>query len=137
MEGAYSRISPMDLFDRILAGLEDEHEIEVLCNLMLTKLVVVDPEETARHLDGIGERYRKILDFKPKDNAVKQEVEKVNEAKKGVLKVTLLLNDIVPANASSGGNLQSEKWKQYWEWVVKEFRAQLASVEQEVKSQAA
>ncbi|KAL9641079.1 MAG: hypothetical protein Q9204_000349 [Flavoplaca sp. TL-2023a] len=137
MEGAYSRISPMDLFDRILAGLEDEHEIEVLCNLMLTKLVVVDPEETARHLDGIGERYRKILDFKPKDNAVKQEVEKVNEAKKGALKVTLLLNDIVPANASSGVHLQSEKWKQYWEWVVKEFRAQLASVEQEVKSQAA
>lgn len=130
MEGAYSRISPMDLFDRIFAGLEDEHEIEVLCNLMLTKLVVLDPEETARHLDSIAERYRKILDFKPKDNAVKQEVEKLHEAKKGVLKVTLLLNDVVPANASSGGNLQSEKWRQYWEWVFKEFR-------QEVKSQAA
>ncbi len=130
MEGAYSRISPMDLFERILAGLEDEHEIEVLCNLMLTKLVVLDPEETARHLDPIAERYRKILDFKPKDNAVKQEVEKLHEAKKGVLKVTLLLNDVVPANASSGGNLQSEKWRQYWEWVFKEFR-------QEIKSQAA
>ncbi|KAL8670060.1 MAG: hypothetical protein Q9168_005379 [Polycauliona sp. 1 TL-2023] len=137
MEGAYSRISPTDLFDRILAGLEDEHEIEVLCNLMLTKLVVLDSEETARHLDAIAERYRKILDFKPKDNAVKQEVEKLDEAKKGVLKVTLLLKDIVPGNVSSGGNLQSEKWKQYWEWVVKEFRAQLTSVEQEIKSQAA
>ncbi|KAL8770901.1 MAG: hypothetical protein Q9209_003552 [Squamulea sp. 1 TL-2023] len=136
MEGAYSRIRPVDMFERILAGLEDEHEIEVLCNLMLTKLVVLDPEETARHLDSIAERYRKILDFKPKDNAVKQEVEKLNEAKRGVLKVTLLLHDIVPANASLGGNLQSEKWKQYWEWVVKEFRAQLTSVEQEVKSQA-
>ncbi|KAL8700756.1 MAG: hypothetical protein Q9224_000819 [Gallowayella concinna] len=137
MEGAYARISPADLFDRILAGLEDEHEIKVLCNLMLTKLVVLDAEETGRHLDSIAERYRSILAFKPKDNAVKQEVEKLQEANKGVLKVTLLLHEIVPGKASLGGNVQSEKWKGYWEWTGKEFKAQLASVEQDVKSQAA
>ncbi|KAL8808942.1 MAG: hypothetical protein Q9223_003579 [Gallowayella weberi] len=137
MEGAYGRISPADLFERILAGLEDEHEIKVLCNLMLSKLVVLDAEETGRHLDSIAERYRSILAFKPKDNAVKQEVEKLQEANKGVLKVTLLLQEIVPGKASSGGQVQSEKWKAYWEWTGKEFKAQLASVEQDVKSQAA
>ncbi|KAL8690034.1 MAG: hypothetical protein Q9218_004434 [Villophora microphyllina] len=134
MEGAYSRINTVDLFDRIVDGLDDEHEIKILCNLMLTKLVVLDPDETGRHVDVIVERYRSILTFKLKDTAVKQEIEKLNEANKGVLKVTLLLHDTLPANTSSGSNFQSEKWKGYWDWVAKEFRGQLASVEQEMKS---
>ncbi|KAL9000054.1 MAG: hypothetical protein Q9188_005766 [Gyalolechia gomerana] len=137
MEAAYSRISPVDLFDRIIAGLGDEHEIKVLSNLMLTKLVHIDPEETGRHLDAIAERYRSILAFKPKENAVKQEVEKLNEANKGVLKVTQLLQNILPSNASAANNLQGEKWKGYWDWVGKDFKSQLAGVEQELRSQAA
>ena len=131
MEGAYSRIGPVDLFDRIIAGLEDEHEIKVLCNLMLTKLVIVDPDETSRHLDSIAERYRAILTFKPKESAVKQEVEKINESTKGVLRLTLLLHKTLPASTCSGNNLQSEKWKGYWDFVAKDFRTQLMSVEQE------
>ncbi|KAI4105066.1 MAG: hypothetical protein L6R37_002954 [Teloschistes peruensis] len=137
MEGAYSRINPVDLFDRIGDGLEDEHEIQILCNLMLTKLVALDPDETSRQVDVIVERYRSILTFKLKDTAVKQEIEKLNEANKGVLKVTLLLHDTLSARTSSGSNPPSEKWKGYWDWVAKEFRGQLASVEQEMKSQTA
>ncbi|KAL8763671.1 MAG: hypothetical protein Q9184_000566 [Pyrenodesmia sp. 2 TL-2023] len=137
MEGAYTRISPIDLFGRVTAGLGDEHEIKVLSNLMLTKLVYIDPEETGRHLDSIADRYRTILAFKPKENAIKQEIEKLNEANRGVLKVTLLLHDVLPANASAANNLQSEKWKGYWDWVGKDFRSQLSNVEQEMRSQAA
>lgn len=137
MEAAYSRISPVSLFDRIIAGLGDEHEIKVLCNLMLTKLVHIDPEETGRHLDAIAERYRSILAFKPKENAVKQEVEKLTEANKGVLKVTVLIHDVLPSNASAANSLQGEKWKGYWDWVGKDFKSQLAGVEQELRSQAA
>ncbi|KAI4196274.1 MAG: hypothetical protein LQ350_006645 [Teloschistes chrysophthalmus] len=137
MEGAYSRINPVDLFDRISDGLEDEHEIQILCNLMLSKLVALDPDETGRQVDVIVERYRSILTFKLKDNAVKQEIEKLNESNKGVLKVTLLLHDSLSARTSSGSNAPSEKWKGYWDWVAKEFRGQLASVEQEMKSQTA
>lgn len=137
MEGAYSRISPVDLFGRIIAGLVDDHEIKVLSNLMLSKLVYIDPEETGRHLDPIAERYRSILAFKPKENAVKQEIEKLNEANKGVLKVTLLFRDVLPGNASASHDLQGEKWKGYWDWVAKDFRSQVASVEQEMRSQTA
>ncbi|KAL8903688.1 MAG: hypothetical protein Q9207_003757 [Kuettlingeria erythrocarpa] len=137
MEGAYSRISPIDLFGRVTAGLADEHEIKVLSNLMLAKLVYIDPEETGRHLDSIADRYRTILAFKPKENAIKQEIEKLNEANRGVLKVTLLLQDVLPANASAASNLRSEKWKGYWDWVGKDFRSQLSNVEQEMRSQAA
>lgn len=127
----------MDLFSRIIAGLEDEHEIKVLSNLMLSKLVYIDAEETSRHLDSIAERYRSILAFKAKENAVKQEVEKLNEANKGVLKATLLLHEVVPAKSSAGNNVQSEKWKGYWDWVKENFRSQLAVMEQELRSQTA
>ncbi|KAI4119601.1 MAG: hypothetical protein LQ345_000506 [Seirophora villosa] len=137
MEGAYSRISPTDLFGRIMAGLEDEHEIKVLSNLMLNKLVYIDPEETGRHLDSIAERYRSILAFKPKENAVKQEVEKLQEANRGVLKVTLLLQEVLLAKNSTGSSVQSEKWKGYWDWTKEGFRSQLTGLEQELRSQTA
>ncbi|KAL8835756.1 MAG: hypothetical protein Q9170_003188 [Blastenia crenularia] len=137
MEAAYSRISPVDLFDRIIAGLGDEHEIKILSNLMLSKLVDLDPEETGRHLDAIAERYRAILTFKPKENAVKQEVEKLQQANKSVLTVSLSLHDIAPSNASAGSQVQGEKWKGYWDWVAKDFRSQLTSVEQELNNQTA
>ncbi len=136
MESAYTRINPLELFDRAIAGLEDEHEIRVLCNLMLTKLIVLDPEEMIRRLDSIAGRFRVVLSFKPKENAVKQEVEKANEASKGVLKVTVLLNNAFPAVASSSTNLQGQDWKTYIEWVAKDFRAQFHAMEQEVKDQA-
>ena len=137
MESAYTRINPVELFDRVIAGLEDEHEIRVLCNLMLTKLIVLDPEEMVRCLDSIAERFRAILSFKPKDNAVKQEVEKASEASKGVLKVTVLLHNAFPGAANSSTNPQGQGWKTYMEWVTKDFRAQFHATEQEIKDQAA
>ena len=136
MENAYTRINPLDLVDRVIAGIEDEHEIKVLCNLMLAKLIVLDPEETARRLDAIAERFRAILAFKPKENAVKQEVEKAAEASKGVLKVTVLLHNAFPAASSASTNVQGQAWKGYWEWIGKEFKPQLLAMENEVKSQA-
>ena len=136
MENAYTRINPLDLFDRVIAGVEDEHEIKILCNLMLTKLIVLDPEETVRRLDGIAERFRAILAFKPKESSVKQEIEKAAEASKGVLKVTVLIHHAFPTASASAGIVQGQTWKGYWDWVGKEFKTQLTVVENEVKSQA-
>ena len=130
-------MNPLDLFDRVITGIEDEHEIKVLCNLMLTKLIVLDPDETSRRLDAIADHYRAILSFKPKDNAVKQEIEKAAEASSSVLKVTVLLHNAYPAASGAITNVQGQAWKGYWEWVSKEFKTQLASMENEVKSQAA
>lgn len=135
MESAYPRINSIDLYDRVIAGLEDEHEIKVLCNLMIAKLIILDPDETSRRLDLIAECFRAILAFKAKENAVKQEVEKATEASKGVMKVTVLLHNAFPAASNSAGNLQALNWKSYWEWVGKDFRAQLIAMETEVKNQ--
>lgn len=139
MDSAFSRINVTDLFDRVIAGLDDEHDIKVLCNLMITKLIALAPEETVRRLDPIAERFQAILAFKPKENAVKQEVEKAQEASKGVLRVTVRLHMAFPG-ASSGtadGQVQCQIWRGYWEWVGKDFKSQLQATEMDIKSQSA
>lgn len=135
MESVYTRINPTNLFDRVVAGLDDEHEIKVLCNLMLTKLIDLDPDETIRHLDDVAKPFRVTLGFKPKDNAVKQEVEKAIEASKGVLKVTVLLHNAFPVASEPSSNLHRQTWTRYWEWVVQDFKTQLSVMEHEVKNQ--
>lgn len=139
MEISFSRISILAFYDRIIAGLADEHDIRSLCNLMLTKLVILDADETARRLDAIAECFRTILSTKLKDNAVKQEIEKQDEATKGVLRVTLLLHNAIPGASSTIGAAsgQHQTWRTYWEWVEKDFEAQLRALRDENKGTAA
>ncbi|KAL9101716.1 MAG: hypothetical protein Q9163_003059 [Psora crenata] len=137
MENAYSRMNHADLFDRVIEGLGDEHEIKMLCNLMLTKLIVLDGQETARRLDQIAEQFRSILSFKTKENAVKQEVEKGAEASKAALKVTVKLQNAFPEATGAVTGVQAQNWKGYWEWLNKEHRVMLMNMQNEVKIQAA
>ncbi|KAJ8132710.1 hypothetical protein O1611_g909 [Lasiodiplodia mahajangana] len=143
MEMSYPRVSSPEFYDRIIAGLDDDNDIRALCNLMLGKLIVIDPDETTRRLDIIAQCYRKTLSTKLKDGAVKQEHEKQEEANKSVLRVSLLLADKtkttlsgpnnVPSN--SGVQIQSQNpvWQQYWEWVNKDFDRQLKNLREETK----
>ena len=39
METAFSRVSTIELYDRIVAGLTEDNDIRALCNLMVSKLV--------------------------------------------------------------------------------------------------
>ncbi|KAI1500564.1 cullin binding protein CanA [Biscogniauxia marginata] len=147
METAFSRISSLEFYDRIIAGLGDDNDIRSLCNLMLSKLIVIDPEETTRRLDTIAECYRKTLSTKLKDGAVKQEVEKQEEANKSVLRVSLLLAEKTkttlpgPSNTSGTNATQAQAqqsghnpvWQQYWEWVNKDFERQLKILREEIK----
>ncbi|VUC21887.1 unnamed protein product [Clonostachys rosea] len=138
METAFSRINNIDFYDRVIAGLKDDNDIRQLCNLMITKLAVIDPDETARRLDAIAEAFRAILSVKLKDNAVKQEVEKQEEATKSTLRVTLFLGEkmkTVTGNAaaatSNAGTVGA--WTSYWEWTAKDFDKQLRALREETK----
>ncbi|KAK8048074.1 cullin-associated nedd8-dissociated protein 2 protein [Apiospora saccharicola] len=146
MENAFSRISSLEFYDRVIAGLRDENDIRSLCNLMLSKLIVIDPEETTRRLDTIAECYRKTLSTKLKEGSVKQEVEKQEEANKSVLRVTLLLADrtktTLPTTSAAAGVAQTNQqtqqvsnpvWQQYWEWVNKDFERQIKVLRDESK----
>lgn len=136
MKNAFSRISTLDLFDRVVAGIEDEHEIKVLCNLMLTELMVLDADETSRRLDSIAEAFKRVLSFKPKENAVKQELEKLDEARNGVLKVSVALHTAFPNATSPTSTGQAPIWSQYWDWIWKENRAQLLMLEADLRVEA-
>ncbi|PNP45918.1 hypothetical protein TGAM01_v204331 [Trichoderma gamsii] len=136
METAFTRINNIDFYDRVIAGLKDDNDIRQLCNLMVTKLIVIDPDETARRLDSIAEAYRGVLSIKLKDNAVKQDVEKQEETNKSILRVTLLLGDKMKAMTGNAGAATSNTaaagvWTGYWEWANKEFERQLKSLREE------
>ena len=138
METAFSRINNIDFYDRIVAGLKDDNDIRQLCNLMITKLMVIDPDETARRLDSIAEAYRAVLSVKLKENAVKQDIEKQEEANKSVLRVTLLLGDRMKAMTGNAGAATSNAgaagtWLSYWEWVNKDFDKQLRGLREETR----
>lgn len=93
---------------------------------MTSKLITLAPEETQRYLDALSERYGNVLCFKLKDNAVKQDVEKAQEASNGVLKITRELSKAFPNAEASADN---HKWKAYMEYVRKTFASQLKSLD--------
>jgi len=137
METAFSRISIIDLYDRIVAGLSDDGDIRGLCNLMVSKLVYIDPDETTRRLDSISAAFRMTLSTKLKDTAVKQELEKQDEANKAALRVTLLLGDKLKSalntSGTTGGTGSNQIWTIYWEWVNKDFAPQIKTLREESK----
>jgi cullin-associated NEDD8-dissociated protein 1 len=122
LDSAFARAHITEFFDRILAGIEDEQDIRTLCNLMTAKMINIAPEETQRNLDSLSEHYRIVLSIKPKDNAVKQELEKAQEASLGILKISRELDKAFPTSDSSGEHL---KWNSYMDWIRKTFGAQL------------
>ncbi|KAJ5241657.1 TATA-binding protein interacting (TIP20) [Penicillium citrinum] len=83
LDTSFARSHMEELSDRVIAGVEDEQNIRAISNLMTARLVSIAPAETERRLDALSERYTTVLSFKPKDNAVKQELEKAQEASSG------------------------------------------------------
>lgn len=128
MEMALSKISITELYDRVISGLWDDHDIRALSNLMLSKLAVIDPQETVRRLDTIAIAFRATLSFKLKDNAVKQEFEKQQEATRAVLRTTLQLWDGLKGSVGAG---QCQGWCAYWEEVNKDWDRILKQLREE------
>ncbi|KXT15850.1 hypothetical protein AC579_10406 [Pseudocercospora musae] len=117
-------------YDRIVAGIADEHEIKILCALVLIKLIPIAQFETARRLEPLTQQFRTVLGFKPKDNAVKQELEKIAEQQKAVVKVSVALNKS-PNLASEVES--SRAWKDYYTYVQKDFNTFLRIAEDELR----
>ena len=107
---------------------------------MINKLLTLSPDETSRRLDILAERFQPIMAAKPKENAVKQELEKTLEVSKGVLRLSVRMQLAFPdaTGAASGGNAagaSSQVWAGYWEWLRKEMRDGVQAVEAETKLQ--
>jgi cullin-associated NEDD8-dissociated protein 1 len=111
------RLDMVTFYDRIVAGIADEHEIKILCCLVLSKLLILAPSESTRRLESLSQHFRAVLAFKPKENAVKQELEKLSEQAKAVIKVSVAFNKALGSEGESGGRA----WKDYFDWVKKDF----------------
>jgi cullin-associated NEDD8-dissociated protein 1 len=129
LESAFPLIDIGKFYDRVIAGISDDHDIRMLCTLMLTKLISLAPTETQTRLDAFVDPFRAVLANKPKENAVKQEIEKMNEESKDVVKVSLMLAKIWPDESANGGR----QWGQYWDSVKKEQGPLVKAVEDEAR----
>ncbi|KAI5842028.1 armadillo-type protein [Tricharina praecox] len=116
LETSFHNIELDVYFSRVIAGIADDHDIRALANLMLAKLAVLAKEETARRLDSIADTIRKVLMEKPKENAVKQELERHAEGVRGVVKTALVVHREV--GAERGG----QKWRGFWDWICASWR---------------
>ncbi len=118
------------IFDRILDGIVDDADIRTLCNLMIARLTLIDPDETRRRLSQLAEKFKVVLGQKLKENAVKQEIEKVNEANAAVIRSTLELDKNFPTAATDGSG-EMVIWKGYIEYVRKDFATTVRNIHAE------
>jgi cullin-associated NEDD8-dissociated protein 1 len=125
-----------ELLERIIAGFKDEYDIKAICHLMITKLISLDPDETSRRLDALAPAFQSVLTTKLKENAVKQELEKLQEAVNEVLRTTARLNNRFPGAAMGSATMQAPIWKSYIEFIGKEYANQLKAAEEALKSEA-
>ncbi|KAF2453570.1 armadillo-type protein [Lineolata rhizophorae] len=167
LDAAFPRLSLLPVFDRILAGVADDHNIRTLCLHMLTRLSTLAPDATRSVLNTLSGLFRTVLQTKPKENAVKQEVERVKDSANQVLRTTLVLQMAfgvadqagpagvgggagVPVGAmgasslgamgTAGGAAEADgirDWVAYWEWCRREMEQGLRSAERELKEKGA
>ena len=112
-------------YTRVIAGVGDEHEIKILCCLVLGKLLILYPAESGRRLEQLASVMRAVLGFKPKEGAVKQEVEKVEEARRAVVRVTVGFTRVF------AGEVGERAWREFVEWVKREFGGLVKGLEEE------
>lgn len=142
LEIAYPNLDILSLISRVVDGLKDDREIFSLCTLMLKKLLKSEKPEIERRLDAIAESLRTIFGVKLKDNAVKQEVEKQEEAIRGALRVCVMLNREFPGAGMRDGRPVEVRhgeegrivdgsggvWREFYGMIGKEFEVQMGAM---------
>lgn len=123
------KLDMVAFYNRIVEGIADEHEIKILCCLVLSKLQVIAPSESVRRLDPLSQQFRAVLAFKPKENAVKQELEKLSEHSKAVVKISLSFNKAFGSEAAADGS--GRAWKEYMEWMRRDFPTYVKNAQEE------
>ncbi|KAM0046728.1 putative TATA-binding protein interacting (TIP20) [Helianthus debilis subsp. tardiflorus] len=86
------------------SGLDDHYDVKMPCHLILSKLADKCPSAVLAVLDSLVEPLQKTVNFKPKNDAVKQEVDRNEDMIRSALRAIASLNRI------SGGDC-SHKFK--------------------------
>lgn len=132
MEITPTRIDIVKLYDRVVAGIDDDRGVQALCNLMLSKLMISGPDETSQRLEAMSEQFKKVLNVVLKDTAVRPEIEKAEEARKGVVKISLELEKALPNGVAQSGaqeGVSRPAWEQYLGFLREKFMPLLKEIE--------
>ncbi|XP_022716323.1 cullin-associated NEDD8-dissociated protein 1-like isoform X2 [Durio zibethinus] len=91
------------------SGLDDHYDVKMPCHLILSKLVDKCPSAVLAVLDSLVDPLQKTINFKPKQNAVKQEVDRNEDMIRSALRAIASLNRISGGDCSlKFKNLMSE-----------------------------
>jgi len=73
--------------------LEDQHEIKILCSLMLTRLAAAAPLETQNYLEQMTPKFQGMLIISPpdKDSVTRQDIEKQHEMRRSCIRTSVAL----------------------------------------------
>ncbi|KAL7749659.1 hypothetical protein RI367_004887 [Sorochytrium milnesiophthora] len=129
LENCVDKIDVFAFLDRVLVGMNDLQDIKIVSYMMLVKIAALSPTAAQQKLDETVDIFRSAVNLKPKANAVKQEIERMQELVRASLKAIVHLQRISdPSNTPK------------FDTFVKELKAgplseQLQAVEYEVKQQ--
>lgn len=96
----------------LLSGLDDHYDVKMPCHLILSKLADKCPSAVLAVLDSLVDPLHKTINFRPKQDAVKQEVDRNEDMIRSALRSIASLNRI------SGGDC-SHKFKNLMNEIAK------------------
>ncbi|KAK6159687.1 hypothetical protein DH2020_003068 [Rehmannia glutinosa] len=82
----------------LLSGLDDHYDVKMPCHLILSKLADKCPSAVLAVLDSLVDPLQKTIHFRPKQDAVKQEVDRNEDMIRSALRAIASLNRISPSS---------------------------------------
>lgn len=110
LDGCLDQVNPSSFIVPYLkSGLDDHYDVKMPCHLILSKLADKCPSAVLAVLDSLVEPLQKTLNYKPKQDAVKQEVDRNEDMIRSALRAIASLNRISGGDCSHKfKNLMSE-----------------------------
>jgi cullin-associated NEDD8-dissociated protein 1 len=101
LDTCLDRVDIPAFITNLVDGLKDHYDIKMLAHLMLIRLSTLAPAALLEGLDHLVEPFRATIGTKPKEGAVKQEVERNDELIRSSLRAIIAITRIpnVESNA--------------------------------------
>lgn len=94
LDSCLDRISVPALITNLVDGLKDHYDIKMLCHLIIIRLSTLAAPALLEGLDQLVEPLRSTISTKPKEGAVKQEVERNEELIRSALRAIAAISRI-------------------------------------------
>lgn len=109
------------LFDRVIAGLSDDHDIRVLSCVIIGRLASVDfgVISTSANLNQVISKFSGLIGATVKENAIKQEFEKHSEIVRNVQRASANIDKVLHLRISTGAHtglsdVELAKWGTFY-----------------------